>query len=264
MARFAPVYWVDKNPNGQPHSMQVRFEIGSADAPLGHAFVFFTTADDPSAVFSTYVFVPPIPFNFEQYVPPALSQLLPSGPMRLEMAAPMPPVAEAVDSVEWLRSLATLRNDDLVDAGTIYSRDFANLAAMTQEATAEYARLFQERMEHVDLAASSRPTGVDYGAMSEADRLGEMTRLVGRLRDDISSAETAQASDVRSELERIATSLPAKYRAWEVVEAASVPGSVGQQLASLQLTRCYKLLSEEYLDVADIERQIKELQAGTA
>jgi hypothetical protein len=239
--------------------MDLRFEIGSAEEPLGHALIYFTASGVEPVVLATYVFVPPIPFNVEKYIPPAFASFMPSTEVQVETAAPIPPVAEEVESVEWLRMQARARRDDLVYAGVLYSRDLPNVAAMTQEATAEYARLYRQRLESQQLLA---PTfEVDYTSMSEEERLAEMTHLVGRLRDILG---TPEADAVRSELERLASALPPKYRAWEVVEAATVPGEIGQQLASLHLARCYKLLNEQYLEVADIERQIEELKGRKA
>ncbi len=99
--------------------------------------------------------------------------------------------------------------------------------------------------------------GEQYGELTEAERLAEMTKVVGRMRDH---SGTPEGEEAEGDLVRLTTGMPSKYRASEIVAPAKIPGERGQQLATLHLQRMYKLLNEEYLDVADIERQIKELQ----
>ncbi|HZT96898.1 MAG TPA: hypothetical protein VFB34_08685 [Chloroflexota bacterium] len=233
--------------------MDLRFELGQRDSPAGHALVYFTSG---STVLATYVLVLPIQVNLEKYVPPAFASMMNGGEMPANAATPMPPIAEEVESLDWLRSTAESRRDDLVDGGSLYSTDLPNLVAMTHEAAAEYAKLYENRIGQA-LGPGPMPDATVYEEMSEAEVLREMTRDVGRLRDAMGSEES---ESIRHELERLAGALPSKYRASEVVEAAAEPGARGEQLATLQLQRCYKLLNEEYLEVADIERQIKELQ----
>jgi hypothetical protein len=157
--------------------------------------------------------------------------------------------------VEWLRRLAEARRDDLVDAGAVYSTDPVNLIGMTQEAVALYAKLYQERVPD-EAAPVSAPLN-HYADLTEGERLDEMTKLVGRLRDTLG---TEDGQELQDELSRLAETMPSKYRGAELVDWASQPGEMGQQLATLHLQRSYKLLNEDYLAVAGIEREIRELQ----
>lgn len=235
--------------------MSLRFEIGSDTDPAGHALVYFTSSSGPE-VYATYVLVLPISLNLEKYVPPMFAQFMPGAEMSTDTATPMPPVAEEVSGIDWLRGLAVARRDDLVDAGSLYSTDPANVIAMTQQAAADYGALYHDRS-----SAHDQPVAVEVGDrfadMSESDRLAEMTKVVGRLRDNSGTPAGDEAED---DLVRLTSGMPSKYRAAEIVAPAKIPGERGQQLATLHLQRMYKLLNEEYLDVADIERQIKELQ----
>jgi hypothetical protein len=235
--------------------MNLRFEIGSESDPSGHALVYFTS-NSGSEVYGTYVLVLPISLNLEKYVPPMFAQMMPSGEMGSDTAAPMPPVAEEVPGIDWLRNLAAARRDDLVDAGPLYSTDPANLLAMTQQAAADYGSLYHAKCQTVETVEDSHQ-GEQYGELTEAERLAEMTKVVGRMRDH---SGTPEGEEAEGDLVRLATGMPSKYRASEIVAPAKIPGERGQQLATLHLQRMYKLLNEEYLDVADIERQIKELQ----
>jgi hypothetical protein len=235
--------------------MNLRFEIGSDTDAAGHALVYFTSSSGPE-VYATYVLVLPISLNLEKYVPPMFAQLMPTGEMGAETAAPMPPVAEEVAGIDWLRNLALARRDDLVDAGPLYSTDPANIMAMTQQAAADYGALYHDKSPS-STAEEITDQGDQYANLSESERLSEMTRVVGRVRDNSGTPAGDEAED---DLVRLASKMPSKYRASEIVAPAKIPGERGQQLATLHLQRMYKLLNEEYLDVADIERQIKELQ----
>jgi hypothetical protein len=58
----------------------------------------------------------------------------------------------------------------------------------------------------------------------------------------------------------IARLMPDKYRAADLISAATDTSERGSQLAQLYLERGYKLLNEEYADIPGIERTIRELQ----
>src|ERR671938_591311 len=47
------------------------FRAGDPDRPRGHALVFFRDADDPTAVWATYLVVTPIQMDLGKYVPAA-------------------------------------------------------------------------------------------------------------------------------------------------------------------------------------------------
>ena len=53
-----------------------------------------------------------------------------------------------------------------------------------------------------------------------------------------------------------------KYRAGELAAGATRVGANGTRLAELYLDRCYKLCSEQYEGLADIDRAIAELEDG--
>lgn len=235
--------------------MDLRFEIGESQAPVGHSLIYFTAAD--GRVLATYVLVLPISVNLEKYVPPAFASLMPTGQVDMQAATPMPPVAEEIESVDWLRSLAAGRHDDLINAGMLYSTDVQNVMQMTQEAAAEYAQLYKDRIpnESVQMPSSAGR----YADLTDAEKLNELTRLMGRLRDTLG---TPESEPVQTEVRELASTIPSKYRVDELLECVLQPGGRGQELATLHLQRSYKILNEEYLEVADIERQIRELQAS--
>jgi hypothetical protein len=58
----------------------------------------------------------------------------------------------------------------------------------------------------------------------------------------------------------LAATLPEKYRAEQLVEAAIRPDEVGAHLAQLYIQRAYRLLDEDYINIPPIEQQIRELR----
>ena len=65
--------------------------------------------------------------------------------------------------------------------------------------------------------------------------------------------------DTQKRIERIARSLPEKYRGSEIARAAFSPQEKGAKLAELYLSRAYKLLDKN-ADIPSIENAIRELK----
>lgn len=239
--------------------MQLVFERGNRDAPVGHALIYFR--GDDGSILATYVTVPPIKFDLAKFVPGFLSSAIQGMDLGDAMVAtPMPPIPEEVPGLEYLETLADRRQDDLVFAGGTYRSDPMRLAAEASEAAREYGDLYGTGAPAEDTTPTA-PTAASQSApfadLTESEKLDELTRLTGRLRDSVSGGASDQA--VEQQMAAIASSLPAKYRAGRLVEVARVPGDRAQRLAQLYLERCYKLYNEDYLDLARIDREIDAL-----
>jgi hypothetical protein len=236
--------------------MELVFEVGDESAPVGHALAYFTAAD--GQIYATYVQTFPIAMNLAQYLPQVFASMVTPDQIDSQSATAMPPAAQPVEGgVAWLRAQAEARHDDLINAGSIYSTDPINLMGMTHEVVAAYSEKYRDRPSLV--SEPVRPVLNRYADFTEAERLGEMTKLVGRLRDNLG---TPEASPIEEELKSMAAGLLPKYRSDDLVRAASTPGQQGQQLAMLYLQRAYKLLSEDYLDVGGIEEEIRAIETG--
>jgi hypothetical protein len=238
--------------------MQLIFERGSRDEPVGHALVYFRAED--GTILATYVTVPPIAFDLSKFVPQFLSGMfqdmeMPDG----VVATPVPPVPEEVAGVDYLRSLADRRADDLVFAGGTSRSDPMRLVAEAQEAAREYGELYGNATG-VGAPAPQVEADVErfkFEGMTEEERLNELTRLTGRVRDALRDGTADE--QVQRDMQSLALTLPAKYRAERLVRAAETPGDRGERLASLYLQRAYKLYREEYLDLERIDREIDAL-----
>ena len=239
--------------------MNVIFERGDRDAPVGHALVYFRTETD--SVLATYVNVSPIPFeltDLAKFVPPLLAGAMPDMQMTDQMpATPMPPIPKEVGSVEYLHALAAHRHDDLVFAGATMGGDDLRLMQDAAEAAKAYSDLYSAaplpQPESV-VDAVPRETA-RYAEMTEDEQLRELTNLTGRLRDSLGSS--TPDPEIERQMKELAELLPAKYRASDLVEAARTPGERGQKKAALLLERSYKLRREEYLDLERIDREIE-------
>jgi hypothetical protein len=240
--------------------MQLIFERGDRDAPVGHALIYFRSDD---TILATYISVPPISFDISKYVPGFMANMMQGMDLGLGdqiVATPLPPIPEEVSSYDHLVALAERRKDDLVFAGGAYRGDPMRLAAETAEAAREYGELYSAAAPIEPEVAASRAASADaarYAEMSEGEKLNELTTLVGRLRDAVGRGQTDP--EVEGQLQALAGSLPPKYRPHDVIESAHVFGDRGQKLAELYLERCYKLFHEDYLDLERIDREIEAL-----
>ena len=247
----------------QLHTMNLIFERGDRDNPVGHALLYFR-ADD-GTVLATYVTVPPIKFDISKFVPGFLMQGMQGMEFQLGgeiMAAPFPPVVEEVPDHDYLEALAERRADDLIYAGGVVRGDPMRLMAETGEAAQEYGRLYGEAVHVEPARAPSVPVGdADFDRfadMTESERLRELTSLTGRLRDSLHGGGAEPT--LESEMRQLVSFLPAKYRPQELIRAVLTPGEAGQRLAGLYIERSYKLFNEEYLDLERIDREIAAIE----
>ena len=239
--------------------MNLIFERGDRDAPVGHALIYFRS--DKGAIVATYFSVPPIQFDPTSYLPPAMKGMfegmfegIPEGEAMVFLP-PMPPIPEEVESVEYLHALASRRQDDLVYGGGTMALRAPQDA---QEAAQSYAELYAASAVPEQTLAAAAPTELEtdrLSQMSESEQLHELTNLTGRLRDSLRNG--SPDPDIERQMRRLAAALPAKYRADALVDAALTPGEKGQRLAELYLERSYKLYNEEYLDLERIDREIE-------
>ena len=229
---------------------------------------------------ATYVLVLPIQMDMGKYLPPLLASQL-GGAFGEAMGEGMgsfaaPPVPEAVESVEYIREMAELRGDDLITPGSIVLGDMQAAMQEAAEAVQEYTRLYQQNLDaRGPRKPVSAPTGagavesgevgeqggasvqqVLYELMSERDRLGEMSKLVGSLRFAKERGDDALVSETEGSMEVVRRLLPEHYWPDKVCAAAGDMSENGAKLAQLYVERCYKLLDEEFGTVEEIERQI--------
>lgn len=253
--------------------MDLTFERGDGDSPRGHAVVYYRDSADPSSVAATYVVVLPVSVDFSKYMPPFLAGQVPNLGDDAITAFAFPPSPEPAESHEAIVAMAEARADDLIFGGERSLSDVMGLLASVSEITEEYAGRYDaltkgsnagsELLDSVEDAASddlrSVGGGVDdvvYGMMSDADRLGELTKLVGRLRYATEGGDSATADEAAANVRALGRHIPTNRHIDRLLEAAVSPSQNGAKLAQLYLERAYSLLREDYLRVKAIDEEI--------
>ena len=260
--------------------MALTFEIGDAAAPRGHAIVYFHSGAD---ILATYVLVLPITMDVGKYLPPLLASQLGSmagdimGGGMGSFAAP--PVPEKVESVDHLDRLARVRGDDLIAGGNIGVGDVAAAMSETAQVVQEYNALYEQSggptatvaqgdAPQDDLRAldersagegGTRVEHVLFELMSDRDKLGELSKLVGTMRFATERNDTTLAEETDASIAALERLLPEHYWAAKVRTAAKDVSAQGATLAQLYVERCYKLIDEDFPAVEQIEKKIADL-----
>ena len=262
--------------------MDLTFERGDSQAPRGHALVYFRVDTEPDRVYATYVVTLPIKADLTKYVPPFLASHLGSLPLNDLSAFAMPPVPEPVDSYAQLDLLSQQRGDDMVYAGNIFSFDLPRMMELVTEAVQSYTQLCAPGMTAVVSAEGGPPEQVpadpqppqaanddpSYGVndvlfsfMSESDKLGELARLLGRLRFAVEGADRETANEVEEEIGVLARHLPEEFRVANLLAVAKDTSERSSQLAKLYLDRCFRLSAGDNGEARRLEDQIRELHS---
>jgi hypothetical protein len=270
-----PATWARTIHSGGEISVQLRFELGDAQAPRGHAILYARASGATAQYLATYCIVLPIPFSIGKYLPPILAGQMPMEALGQAMpdvsAMPIPLMLEDVASLAALRQLAERRGDDLCDIGSLVIGDDTHRLTFAAEACNEYGQLYAayRRGWPNPEAAESEPAldDLDVDAvvatvLPERQRLGELARLISQARYAIETGDRKQLETATNHLRNLARSLPEKYRADQMIEASLRTDSVGPRLAQLYLQRAYKLADEQYIDIPPIEQEIRELRGS--
>ena len=252
--------------------MDFSFERGTAQSPRGHALLYFHNSRDADEILATYLVILPIQVDVSKYVPPFLmNQLGDAGPSELSAFA-FPPAPEPVSGLENLHSLAEARLDDVIYGGSIPPNDVAALLGAVNDAIGWYADLCSEHSERAipELADGGDDEDDDedhlnvndilYDLMSDQDKLGELTQLVGRMRDAVSAGDFALADEIRADVMTLGRHLPENHEVPRLAEAAARPGENAGRLANLYLQRCFHLMAEEYAMLGKVENEIRGIE----
>jgi hypothetical protein len=262
--------------------MSLQFEQGDAEQPRGHAILYARLAGAGERYVATYCVILPISFSIGKFLPPFLGGQLPLeelGEANTASPMPIPPMLEDVASVESLRFLASQRGDDLCDLGVLLITDDNQRLAFAAEAAAEYGRAYAEyqaswpaqggiatKHTEPDVAPMTDEDARDVvtSLLPERDRLGELAQLISQSRYALETHDQRQFDMVAGQMRRIAATLPEKYRADQLVEAALRSDAGGATLAELYIQRAYKLLDEDYINIPPLEQRIRELREPDA
>ena len=262
--------------------MDLNFDRGNRDSPVGHALVYFRVDTEPDKVYASYVVTLPIKSDLTKFLPPFLASHLGALPLNDLSSFAMPPVPEPVDGFGELERLSMQRGDDLVYAGSMFSYDLPRMMESVTEAVQSYGELYaasgksatvageasvvegeslpvaEEREEEADGSLSVNE--VLFSFMSESDKLGELSRLLGRLRFAVEGADSAAAAEVGEEIRALARHLPEEFQLANLLAVSQDTSDRSSQLAKLYLDRCFRLSAGETAQAAELEEEIRRLQ----
>ena len=218
-----------------------------------------------------------MPLSLAKYLPSFLAAQL--SPEELQDATnvpvmPIPPMLEEGNSLEHLQMLAEQRDDDLCEIGTVSPRDETGRMQLVAQGCQEYGQFYMNHASSFKQAPAILPAIEDEPAplddmdaeelliqtMTDRQRLAELSKLVGVVRYALDGKDSHLLQETKQRMQRIGRQLPEKYRAGELITAATNDQERGARLAELYVERGYKLLDEEYADIPNIERSIRELQ----
>ena len=258
--------------------MDLTFERGDPQHPRGHALVYFRVSTEPDKVYATYVVALPVKADLTKYVPPFLASHLGNLPLDDFSAFAMPPMPEPVDSYEELQRLSELRADDLVFGSSMFSFDLPRMMEAVSEAVQAYSQLYVDSLGGAGavelepafgLEAAERDPNEDrsydvnevlFSFMSERDKLGELSRLLGKLRFAVEGDDSQGVDDVGQEISTLARHLPDEFQVPSLLAVAQDTSQRGSRLAQLYLDRCFRLSDGDVNSAQDLEEQIRTLQ----
>lgn len=263
--------------------MDLYFDRGDHDNPVGHALVYFKVDTEPDKVYASYVVTLPIKSDLTKFLPPFLASHLGSLPLNDLSSFAMPPVPEPVDGFSELERLSRQRGDDLVYAGSMFSYDLPRMMESVTEAVSSYGALYaasgksatvvsgegevvdSQAIPSVDepeeeLDASFSVNDVLFSFMSESDKLSELSRLLGRLRFAVEGADRDAADEAGEEIKALARHLPEEFQVANLLAVAQDTSERSSELAKLYLDRCFRLSAGETGQAAELEAEIRRLQ----
>ena len=256
--------------------MSVEYHRGDWARPKGHAFIYLRNSLDNEEVWATYVVVLPITVDLSKYVPPFLMNQIGEMDAKDLSAFAFPPAPELVGKYEAIEQMAEMRDDDILYIGAHNPSDVTGAMNRVSEAvqtyTEECARVTGPSTSGGDDAiaeSSEEAEGLNvndvlYGLMSDSDKLGELSKLIGRLRFALDGSDDRLVSETESEIDLVANHLPRSHNIPQLVEAVKSNDSRSAELADVYLQRSYHLVHEDYAKLTAIEGRIRELEGGTA
>ena len=260
--------------------MLLSFERGAPDRPKGHALAYFKDSANPNDVYATYMVVPPIAIDLVKYMPPMFAYKMSFAEMQSISAIPLPPVPEKVEGLRRLQALAERREDDIIFLGVADCSDIQRLMTTVADAAQEYLREVNAYMDRTVIIEPERPERIEsqgsheaaslsatvddvmFSLMSDRDKLGELSKLVGKLRYAVEGRDKPLADETVEQMEALGRHLHERFRVPAIIAAARTAGAKGQTLSELHVSRCYKLSAEDFRAVEEIDARIRQVEQG--
>ena len=111
-----------------------------------------------------------------------------------------------------------------------------------------------------DDESSYQVNEVLFGLMSEADKLTELSRLLGKLRFAQDGEDVNMLEEVSDEIKSLSKFLPDQFKLSRLLAAAQDTSRNGEKLAQLYLDRCFRLSSGDFGKVEAIDNEISSIE----
>lgn len=244
--------------------MDLTFDQGNQAQPNGHAILYYRSGGD---ILAAYMVILPMKVDFARYIPPVLASQVKAQGLEEFSAFAIPPVPEKTPSYEFLENLARRRGDDLVFGGEVSPNDFLETAQRVNDAVQAYSSLYQQWVESEQTTGSAAPDpggpSVDevlFSLMGEKNKLGELTKLVGKLQFAVEVKDAHLLEEAEKEIRTLARYLPEEYHVHRIIESAEKSTGTGPRLAQLYLERCYKLADQDSAGLHNVEQAIRDVE----
>ena len=176
--------------------------------------------------------------------------------------------------------MSQARDDDLISGPSFFSFDLPRLMEAVTEAVQEYSRRYTECLGSPSSApglapsTEGRPAEREGGddrslqvnevllsLMSEIDKLGELSRLLGKLRFAVEGNDVREAEEAGEEISALGRHLPEDFQVPALLAVARDTSQKGSRLAQLYLDRCFRLSAGDVESAKALEEEIQSLQS---
>ena len=244
--------------------MDLIFQKGSKESPKGHALLYFTNKDNPSEIWGTYIITLPIEVDIKKYMPPFLvndNNAMNSSDFN---SFAFPPSPELIGTIENMQDLAELRDEDLIDGGSIDINDSANNMMKINEILSQYLNLYlnnnskhiEERSNKNSEDESTNVNSLMYEFMNVNDRMTELSKLLSKLLFAIENSQESLVSECEKDIESLSTFYPENHKINKIVEYTKIKNK--SKIAELYFKRCLYLAKENYEKVEEYEKLIEQ------
>ena len=248
--------------------MDFSFVRGKPDTPKGHALAYFTANDNSGQLFATYIIVLPIAMDVGKYLPPMLAAQMGQITADDFSAFAVPPVPEAIEIMTYLEHLAEMRDEDLLDCGSVDIAQVTDLMQKVNELTKSYADSYAGSLQHVatsgpDSSSVQSEYGVEevlYHLLSERDKLGELSKIVTKIRFAAEREDSTTIEEMARTASVLMKYLPESYAVNELLKTAKNPSQKAADLCRLYLERNYMLIDQDFTSIKAVDEAISELE----
>jgi len=241
--------------------MSLSFEIGDEYSPKGHAVIYYTAG---LKYYMAYIVIIPIAFDFTKFMPPVISSQINAEDMAGFSAFALPPVPEEIsDGYEFIKNIAVTRSDDLIYGGGINESNLIETAQSVNSQVESYSNLYKTSQESNSTYISETSEDLDVhnvmlSLLSEKDRLGEISKLIGKLQFAVEGNDIDQVKETEFEINNISSYFTEEYKIGVILQLVKNYSLNSSKVIQLYIERCYKLADNDLDGVKILDQAIEQ------